>query len=242
MKVNLNSSLFPVVEYRYTPPTHTQLQLRENSFKNKLQKGSQQGSRNIGVPHLYSRTGSKEEFKLTFKRKCEFNLSILSCGWLWFAADSSSSGWIRVTAGSILRLTRVPAAGYNLRLIPSCGWLWVAADSSSSGSIRVAADSIRLEADSYFNITSKIKDLFCKLHNFCGLFSTAWFQLHLIQALPATSRTLKKLEEAWGSFKILTATNSSCSDSLELRLLIRNLQSINCLQNFDPDAPDTTKL
>ena len=78
MKVNLNSSLFPVLEYRCPPPTHTQLQLRENSFKNKLQRGSQEGLRNLGVPHLYSRTGNKEEFKLTFIRKCQFNLSI-SC-------------------------------------------------------------------------------------------------------------------------------------------------------------------
>ena len=53
-----------------------------------------------------------------------------SYGWLHPRADSSSGGWIRVIAGSILRLTQVPAAGYDLRLIPSCDWLWVAADSS----------------------------------------------------------------------------------------------------------------
>ena len=60
---------------------------------------------------------------------------ILCCGWLefwqldkssgWFypAADLSSSGWIRVVDDSILQLTRVPAAGYKLRLIQSCDWL-----------------------------------------------------------------------------------------------------------------------
>ena len=46
-----------------------------------------------------------------------------SCGWFYPAADSSSSGWIRVVDDSILQLTRVPAAGYELRLIQSCKWL-----------------------------------------------------------------------------------------------------------------------
>ena len=74
--------------------------------------------------------------------------------------------WIRIAADSILRLTRVPAAGYELqlsrvpaagyklRLIPSydwlgfrwldtsCGWLRPTAESSFSGWIRVAADSL----------------------------------------------------------------------------------------------------
>ena len=63
-------------------------------------------------------------------------------------------GWIRVAADFILRLTRVPAAGYKIPLIPSygwlgfrwldrsCGWLRPTSDSSSSGWIRVAADSV----------------------------------------------------------------------------------------------------
>ena len=71
---------------------------------------------------------------------------ILSCGWLEFrrldkgcswpcpTSDLSYGGWIRVTADSILRLTRVlearydvqlihPAADYKLWLILSCSWL-----------------------------------------------------------------------------------------------------------------------
>ena len=76
------------------------------------------------------------------------------CGWIRVAAVSSSSGWIQVTADSILQLTQVPAAGYELRLTPShgwfefrrldtsCGWLCPTADSSSGGWIRVAADSV----------------------------------------------------------------------------------------------------
>ena len=57
------------------------------------------------------------------------------CGWFYPAAKSSSSSWIRVTAvsrsgewiqvttDSILWLTLVLAAEYELPLIPSSGWL-----------------------------------------------------------------------------------------------------------------------
>ena len=60
---------------------------------------------------------------------------ILSCGWIraaavlspggWIqvATESSSGSWIQVTADSILRLTRVPVAGYNLQLTTSYGSL-----------------------------------------------------------------------------------------------------------------------
>ena len=37
-----------------------------------------------------------------------------SCGWFYPRSDSNSSGWIGVAADSILCLTRVPAAGYEL--------------------------------------------------------------------------------------------------------------------------------
>ena len=40
---------------------------------------------------------------------------ILSCGWIRVAAVSRPGGWIRPS--------RVPAAGYKLRLTPSYGWL-----------------------------------------------------------------------------------------------------------------------
>ena len=76
------------------------------------------------------------------------------CGWFYPAADSSSDDWIRVAADSILQLTQIPAAGYELRLILSCGWLeflfldtscgwsYPAADSSCGSWIWVVADSI----------------------------------------------------------------------------------------------------
>ena len=52
-----------------------------------------------------------------------------TCSWFYPATNSSSSGWIRIAADSVPQMTRVPATGYDLRLIPSCSWLWVAADS-----------------------------------------------------------------------------------------------------------------
>ena len=84
----------------------------------------------------------------------EFWLLDTSCGWSYPTDDSSSSGWIRVAVYSILRLTRVPAVGCKLRVIPShgwleflqldrsCGWFYHTTDLSSSGWIRVATDSI----------------------------------------------------------------------------------------------------
>ena len=110
-----------------------------------------------------------------------------SCGWFYPTPNSSSGDWIRVTGDYILQLTRVPAAGYDLRLILSCGWL-------------ESADWTRLAADLYFNISSKFMDLFCKIHHFHGLLSTAWFHLTPIQALAAASRTLKKLEEGFSCY------------------------------------------
>ena len=77
-----------------------------------------------------------------------------SCSWFYPTPDSSSGGWIRVAADSILRLNRVPASECKLRLIlshgwlvfrqpdTSCSWFCLTADSSSGGWIRVAADSI----------------------------------------------------------------------------------------------------
>ena len=65
-----------------------------------------------------------------------------SQGWLEFwrldtgrsrlhpTADLSSGGWIRVRADYMLRLTLVPAAGYELWLIPTCSWLRIALDSN----------------------------------------------------------------------------------------------------------------
>ena len=94
------------------------------------------------------------------------------------------------------------------RLDMSCGWFYPMAHSSSGR-------RTQLVADLYFNMSNKFKDLLCKIHHFYGLFPSGWFQLPLIQALVAASRTLKKLQEAWRSFTTLAATDSSCSSWFE---------------------------
>ena len=166
----------------------------------------------------------------------EFRRLDTNYGWLHPTTDLNSGGWIRLKADSILRLAM------------SCGWFYPAADLSSGGLIQVIVDSIlrlttscdwyypasdlssagwtRLASDLYFNISSKFKHLFRKMHHFYGLFSTAWFQLPLIQVLAAALRTLKKLEKVWKSLKNLAATDSSCSGWFELRRLIQDLRQI----------------
>ena len=137
----------------------------------------------------------------------EFRWLDTSCGWLCPTADLSSSSQIKVTADSILWLTQVPAAGNDSRLIPSCGWLefW-RLDMSCNWSHPVAGYELRLTRVllarldlrlfyTLIYLSSKFKDLSCKIHHSYGLFFTAWFQLPLIQALPAASRTLKRHEE-----------------------------------------------
>ena len=170
--------------------------------------------------------------------------------------ESSSSGWIRVTAESILRLTRVPAAGYGLyhgwlefrKLDKSYSWLHFTADSSSGGWIRLKADSIlRLTAscgwfcsaadssqpaglDLYFNISRLI------LQNTSFLWFV-FYRLISVTTDPDSGCCFNNLEEAWASFKTLDATDSSCSGGFELRRLIRDLRPTDYLQNFDPDVP-----
>ena len=57
----------------------------------------------------------------------EFRRLDTSCSWLRPTVDSSSSDWVRVTADYILRLTRIPAAPYDLELIhPAADYeLWL---------------------------------------------------------------------------------------------------------------------
>ena len=97
-----------------------------------------------------------------------------SCDWFYPAADSRCGDWIRVTADSTLLLNRVPAAGYDLRLIPSCDWLWFAVDSISSGSIRGTSYS-------WFHLATNCElqlILSCGWLEFCRLDSTcSWLIL-----------------------------------------------------------------
>ena len=83
-------------------------------------------------------------YKLRLTPTCdwlEFRRLDTGCGQLRQTADLSSGGWIRVTVDYILRLTRVPAAGYDLRLIPSCGWLELRRLDTSCSWFYPAADS-----------------------------------------------------------------------------------------------------
>ena len=58
----------------------------------------------------------------------EFRQLDVSYSWLHPTVNSSSGGWIRLKADTILRLTRVAATQHELQLIPSCSWLGVATD------------------------------------------------------------------------------------------------------------------
>ena len=160
----------------------------------------------------------------------EFRWLDKSCGWFYPAADSSSGGWIRVAADSVLLLTRVPVAAYELRLTPnhgwlevyrldtSCSWLHSTADSSSGSWIRLKADSIlrltHVQAARYelqlilscgwlefytliYQLNLRTYSAKCIIFMVCFLptdFSYHWSRLWLLFQEPW--RSLKKLEEA----------------------------------------------
>ena len=130
----------------------------------------------------------------------------------WFspAANSSFGRWIRVTADTILRLTRVPAAGLDL---------WQAYTLIYRVNLR----------------NHSAKYIIFMVYFLGADFSYHWFRLWLLLQEPW--RSLKKLEEAWRSFKTLGSTDSSCSGGSELPQLIRDLRSVDYLQNFGSDAP-----
>ena len=165
------------------------------------------------------------------------------CGWFHHMADSSSSGWIRVAADYILRLFQVLVARYELQLIPSCDWLRVVAV-LSCGWLNIC----RLDSTCgwhILNIPSKFKDWLAKYIIFIVSFLLAhfcydWFRLWLLLQEPWWS--LKKLEEAWRSFKTLAVTDLSCSGWFELLRLIWDLRPIDYLRNFDPDPLDSNTL
>ena len=139
----------------------------------------------------------------------------MSCGWFHSPVDSSSGSWIRVAADSILRLTLVPTAGYELRLILSCDWLefqwlnmtyswFILQLTTSCGWFCPAADSsfggwTRNAAELYFNISSKLKDLFCEIHHF----SFAFYCLLSVTTYSGSACCFKNLEAAWRSLRKL---------------------------------------
>ena len=134
----------------------------------------------------------------------------LSCGWLKSWRLDRSYSRFHPEAGYKLRLIQDPPAGFDLLL-------------------------------SYTLIHPvNLRTYFAKyiIYIVCFLpddFSYHWFRLWLL--LQGLWKTLKKLEEAWRSFKALASTDSSSSDWFELRRLIRDLRPINYLQNFESDPP-----
>ena len=149
-----------------------------------------------------------------------------NCGWFHPPVDSSSSSWIRVATDSILWLTRVPVAGYELRLILSHYWLEFQWLDTSYSCLRPTTHSsstswTRLAIDLYFNISSKFTDLFCKIHHFmvCFLpsdFSYCWFRLWLLLQEPW--RSLRKLEKASRLYLrliLVAAADSRCDGWFE---------------------------
>ena len=161
----------------------------------------------------------------------EFQRLNTSCNCFHPTIVSSSSGWIRVVADSILWLTRVPAARCELQLIPSCRWLRVAADSI----LRLTQDSparfdLRLTYTLIHPVNLMTYSAKYIIFIVCFLsadFGYCWFRLWLL--LEEAWRSLKKLEDAWRSFKTLAATDSSCSGWFKLRRLIRELWPIDYL-------------
>ena len=153
-----------------------------------------------------------------------------SCGWLEFLwmdmsyrwlhpmSNLSSGGWIRLKTDSILPLTRVPAARYRLHLILSYGWL----------EFYTLIYQVKLRTYSPKHIIFMV--CFLTTDN-----SYHWSRVWLLFQEPW--RGLKKLEEAWRSFKTVAATHSSCSGWFELQRLIQDLRPIDYLQNFDPNTP-----
>ena len=125
-------------------------------------------------------------------------------------ADSCSGGSIQVAADSTLRLTWVRSVGPDLQLFYTL----------------IYQVNLRTYSAKYI------------IFMVCFLppdFSYCWFRIWLLLQEPWSN--LNKLEEAWRSFKALSATDSSCSGWFELRRPTRDLRPINYLQNFDPDAP-----
>ena len=156
----------------------------------------------------------------------DFQQQDKSCSWLRPTNDLSSDSWIRVTADPILRLTRVPAAGYDLRLIPSCGLTRVLA---ARYELQLILSCGWLEFYTLiYQVNLRTYSAKYIIFMVCFLptdFSYHWFRLWLL--LQESWRSLKKLEEAWRSFKTLAVTDSSCSGWFELRRLIRELRPID---------------
>ena len=113
-----------------------------------------------------------------------------SYDWFYPMADLSSSGWIRVAADSILQLTQVSLAGYELlltqshnwlefrRLETSYSWLHPTANSSSRSLVRLKADSIlRLTISCGWLEFRQLGTSYSWLHPTADSSSSSWIRL-----------------------------------------------------------------
>ena len=111
-------------------------------------------------------------------------------------------------------------------------WFYPTADLSSGNDLRLIYNLI---------CRVKLRTYSAKYIIFMATFLTADFSYHwcrLWLPLQKLWKCLTKLEEAWESLKTLVATDSSCSGWFELWWLIRELEPIEYLHNFDSDALD----
>ena len=118
----------------------------------------------------------------------------LDTGYSWFypAANSSTGGRIQVTVDDILRLTRLPTVGYDLRLIPSCGWFYSDADSSPPAGLDLWRTYTLI-----YQVNLRTYSAKYTISMVCFLplnFSYHWLRLWLL--LQEHWRSLRKLEEA----------------------------------------------
>ena len=140
--------------------------------------------------------------------RLEFRRLDTSCGWLEFQRLDTSCSWLCPHDWLEFR-----------RLHATLGWFHPAADSNSGGSIRLKVDSIMwLTWVLCFNISSKFKDLFCKIHHFL------WFVFSRLISVTIGSGfgcCFKNFEEAWRSFKtlarliLIAAADLSCDGCFE---------------------------
>ena len=148
---------------------------------------------------------------------------------------SPSPSWIAVielqldatAANPLLWLAWVLAAGYELWLIPCHGWLEMRRMDTSFGwfypvGAWVLGARYEFQLIPYCTWLQAVRD------------SASWIKYIVLMVcfLPAdliSDCCLKNLEELWGSFKTLAATDSICSGWFELQQLIQDLRPINYL-------------
>ena len=147
----------------------------------------------------------------------EFQRPDTSYSWLHPTADLSSGGCIRHKADSILRLTRVPAARYELQLIPSCSCLRFALTR-----VPPVGLDLRLFYTLIYLVNLRTCSAKCIIFMDCFLpsdLSYHWFRLCFLLQKPWRSlKSLRKLEEVLKLYLgliLVAAADSRCNGWFE---------------------------